>query len=303
MANRRMFAKNIIDTDAFMDMPPTTQNLYFHLCIHADDDGFVGNPKKIIRSVGAAMDDFKILIAKRFVLVFESEVIVIKHWRIHNYIQKDRHRKTTYTKELESLTENEYGAYTEKEVMDTECIQNVSKMDSQVRLGKDRLVKDNIDKGTKKRFAPPSLQEVIDYCLKKRYTFQAEAFHAFYESNGWKVGKNPMKSWKAACITWQKRESDPINPKQPDKKPNFVDVRQIEMKVEKELCKIATDAQIKKLMDQIPERFWWMINKYLQKRYPDGGPAAFARCEREVKASMAQVSDLVAETVKGFGDE
>jgi hypothetical protein len=88
MAERRMFAKIIIDSDAFLDMPLSTQALYFHLSMRADDDGFINNPKKIQRTIGATDDDFKLLIAKHFVIPFDSGVVVIKHWKIHNYIQR-----------------------------------------------------------------------------------------------------------------------------------------------------------------------------------------------------------------------
>lgn len=113
MAERRMFAKTIIDSDAFLDMPLSAQALYFHLSMRADDDGFINNPKKIQRMVGASDDDCKLLILKRFILTFESGVIVIKHWRIHNYIQKDRYRETVYLQEKSSLYLNENNAYTE----------------------------------------------------------------------------------------------------------------------------------------------------------------------------------------------
>lgn len=113
MAERRMFAKTIIDSDAFLDMPLSAQALYFHLSMRADDDGFINNPKKIQRMVGASDDDCKLLILKRFILTFESGVIVIKHWRIHNYIQKDRYRETVYLQEKSSLYLNKNNAYTE----------------------------------------------------------------------------------------------------------------------------------------------------------------------------------------------
>ena len=141
MALRRMFSKKIIDTDAFLDMPTSSQLLYFHLAMHADDDGFVSSPKKIGKTIGSSDDDFKVLIGKRFVLVFESGVLVIKHWKIHNYIQSDRYTATTYIKELNSLGINEFGAYTE---LNTKCIHDVSKEYPQVRLGKVSIGKDNI---------------------------------------------------------------------------------------------------------------------------------------------------------------
>lgn len=114
MANKRMFSKQITSSDAFMDMPATSQLLYFHLNMEADDDGFVGNPKRIIRMISAGEDDFKILVAKRFILSFESGIVVIKHWLIHNLIRGDRYTETTYKIEKSTLGKNEYGAYTEK---------------------------------------------------------------------------------------------------------------------------------------------------------------------------------------------
>ena len=146
MAERRMFAKTIIDSDAFLDMPLSAQSLYFHLAMRADDDGFINNPKKIQRMVGASDDDCKLLIAKRFIITFESGVIVIKHWRMHNYIQKDRYKPTLYKDEMSRLTLKENNSY-------TECIQDVSNVDTQVRLVKDRLVEDSIgDKCTRHKY-------------------------------------------------------------------------------------------------------------------------------------------------------
>ena len=136
MAERRMFAKTIIDSDAFLDMPLSAQALYFHLSMRADDDGFVNNPKKIQRMIGASDDDCRLLVSKRFVLTFESGVIVIKHWRIHNYIRNDRYKETVYTKEKSVLKLDKNNAYTE---MDTNGIPTVDQMETQVRIGKDSL--------------------------------------------------------------------------------------------------------------------------------------------------------------------
>lgn len=141
MAERRMFSKKIIDSDAFMDMPLSTQALYFHLSMRADDDGFINNPKKIQRMVGASDDDLKVLIAKRFILTFESGIIVVKHWRMHNYIQKDRYKPTDYIEEKSMLEVKKNGSY-------TECIQDVSTLDTQDRLelgqSKDSVGEDSI---------------------------------------------------------------------------------------------------------------------------------------------------------------
>lgn len=111
MAEKRMFSKKIIDTDWFMDMPASTQNLYFHLSMRADDDGFVASPKRIIKLIGATEDDYKILIAKKFVIPFESGVCVITDWRINNYLRNDRHTDTIYKDEKNSLILNEAGKY------------------------------------------------------------------------------------------------------------------------------------------------------------------------------------------------
>lgn len=113
MAERRMFCKTIIDSDVFLDMPLSSQALYLHLSMRADDDGFVNNPRKIQRMIGASDDDLKILLAKRYILGFESGVIVIKHWRINNYIRNDRYKPTVYIEEKGMLTVKENGSYTE----------------------------------------------------------------------------------------------------------------------------------------------------------------------------------------------
>lgn len=125
MANKRMFTMKIVDSDSFLDMPLSTQCLYFHLNMRADDDGFIGNPKRICKLIGCNDDDLKLLIAKRFVLVFDNGVIVIKHWRMHNTIQKDRYTPTTYSDELKQLGIKDNKSYT-LSPMETKCIQNVS---------------------------------------------------------------------------------------------------------------------------------------------------------------------------------
>lgn len=127
MAERRMFAKTIIDSDMFLDMPASTQMLYFHLAMRADDDGFINNPKRIQRMIGATDDDMRILLAKQFILSFDSGVIVIRHWKIHNYIQKDRYRQSIQPERELVEVENDktYKA------LDTGCIHNVSKSDTE----------------------------------------------------------------------------------------------------------------------------------------------------------------------------
>lgn len=113
MSKRRMFSADIVMSDAFVDMPISAQALYFHLVMRADDDGFIGSPKQVMRMLGASDDDVKILLAKRFILTFESGVVVVKHWLIHNLIRADRYKETTYKREKATLGLNENGAYTE----------------------------------------------------------------------------------------------------------------------------------------------------------------------------------------------
>lgn len=136
MAERRMFAKKIIDSDAFLDMPLSTQALYFHLSMRADDDGFIDNPKRIQRTIGCADDDMRLLIAKQYIIPFESGIVVIKHWKIHNYIQNDRYIKTLNVVEKEQLGVAENKEYF---LTNEQCIQDVSKSDTQVRLGKNNI--------------------------------------------------------------------------------------------------------------------------------------------------------------------
>ena len=213
-AERRMFAKTIIDSDAFLDMPMSTQCLYFHLAMRADDDGFLNNPKKVQRMVGASDDDLKLLLAKNFLIVFESGVVVIKHWKIHNYIRNDRYKPTVYEDEKAMLKEKENGAYT---LGIPSGIPNGYRLDTQVRLGTDsiELGKDRVDdadKPPRTRFTPPTVDEVRAYCTEKGYPVDAERFVDYYTSNGWMVGKNKMKDWRAAVRTWAKKDSQQKKP-------------------------------------------------------------------------------------------
>ena len=149
MAERRMFAKSIVLSDAFLDMPLSARCLYFTLGMLADDDGFVSSPRAILRQCGATQDDMLILLQKRFLLTFDSGIIVIKHWRINNYLQSDRKKDTSYKDELRTLMLDENNAYTERKGTESEgekpCIQNVSKMYTQDSIGQDRVGKDSVE--------------------------------------------------------------------------------------------------------------------------------------------------------------
>ena len=215
MAERRMFAKTIIDSDAFLDMPISARLLYYDLAMRADDDGFINSPKKIMKFVGATNDDMNILIMRKFIIPFNNGVVVIKHWRIHNYIRKDTYNETSYKEEKAMLELDENKAYrlTSDGSVDGSL--------TQVRLGKVSIGKDSIDKDntplisplgeTEKkssRFNPPTLEEVEQYCVERNNKVDAQSFIDFYESKGWYVGKNKMKDWKAAVRTWERNRSN-----------------------------------------------------------------------------------------------
>ncbi|MBA5939060.1 DNA replication protein [Leuconostoc citreum] len=156
-----MFSKKVTDTDTFLDMPLSTQALYFHLNMHADDDGFIDNTKTIQRMIGSSDDDRKLLVAKQFIIPFENGLVVIKDWRVHNYIQGDRYHKTQYINEKSQLVVEENNMYTKR-------VQDVSNMDTQVRLGKDRLGKDSKDilSGSDEPDHVP-YKEIVDYLNEK----------------------------------------------------------------------------------------------------------------------------------------
>ena len=150
-----MFTGKITESDAFLDMPLTSQCLYFHLCMYADDEGFVKNPKRIQRMIGASDDDMRVLIAKNFLLAYESGVIVIKHWKMHNAIRRDRMHDTEYVEEKSMLYVKENGAYTldpnkGQPLLTVKCPSNDGQMSgkchTEIRLDKNRLDKVRLDK-------------------------------------------------------------------------------------------------------------------------------------------------------------
>ena len=151
MAERRMMSKKIIDTDNFLDMPQSTQCLYFHLLLRADDDGFIQSPKSIMRITGCKDDDLKLLIAKGFVIGFETGVIVIRHWRIHNYVQSDRYSKSELQEAKCVELKNKVYEVVEPPInpdnicMDTKCIQNGYNLDTQIRIDKIREEENRIE--------------------------------------------------------------------------------------------------------------------------------------------------------------
>lgn len=324
MAERRMFAKTIIDSDAFLDMPLTAQCLYLHLSMRADDEGFVNSPQRIVRLIGATEDDLECLIYKKFILSFDSGVVVIKHWKINNYIRKDRLVETMYKEEKQQLREKGNGAYT-LEGLDAKTQRKIAYQNSElpysfsykirqyfdhqpcpichypmdnyergihrpsiqhnipislggkheldnisvichscnvsirnketgklnneevkkawadicqsevsigkvsigknslgkVNLGKDNISADKAAPTTQKRFKKPTIEEIQAYCQEKELEVDSQRFYDYYESNGWKVGKNPMKDWKATLRNWQRNDK---NYSKKSKIPDFSEV-------------------------------------------------------------------------------
>lgn len=231
MADRRMFASQIVESDAFTDMPISAQALYFHMGMNADDDGFINNAKKVIAIIGASTGDLSILIDKRFILAFPSGVYVIKHWRMANTIQKDRYHPTAYEDEMSSLVIKENKAYTEKESLTNKvsessetslskaCFQGsgkpVSKVSesSETQLDKldqlDKLEEINMEatKNTRKRFIPPTLDEVREYCESRNSSVDPVKFFDYYSAGNWKDSKgDSVKNWKQKVITWERKE-------------------------------------------------------------------------------------------------
>lgn len=159
MADKRMISNTIYDQDEFLDMPTTARDLYTYLNLAADDEGFVGNAKSIMRKIRASEDDLKILLAKRFILSFETGigVVVVKHWLIHNTLRQDRIKETTYLKEKQTLELNEYGAYTEHN-------EGVRQVSDKRRLNNTNLIYTDLD------FDLSFIKEIIDYLNIKTNT-------------------------------------------------------------------------------------------------------------------------------------
>ncbi|MBO3729646.1 conserved phage C-terminal domain-containing protein [Lactobacillus paragasseri] len=194
---RRMISSKVVDTDNFLDMPSTSQNLYFHLLMHADDDGFLGNPKTITRSIGAHQDDLTLLVEKGYLFVFEDGAIAIKDWFIHNYIPKDRYHETVYKedkKKLEVTETQQYRLVTRSPIvqdtdskqddsdmdtksehdvnsLDTSCIQDDNNVYTEDKLSKDNNNKlsssENVDPEPKQKSQKIPYEKIIDYLNRK----------------------------------------------------------------------------------------------------------------------------------------
>ena len=217
MAERRMFARAVTGGARFLRMPVTSRLLYYDLGMAADDDGCV-EAFAVMRMTGATEDDLKVLVSKGFVKILNDDLVsLILDWKVNNYIQKDRYHPSIYAKLLNDQS------------VDTECIQDVSNLDTQVRLGKTSIDKASIGEAStgevragepaqsakppaRTRFSPPSVREIEDYCTEKGFLLDAERFVDYYASIGWRVGKNPMKDWRAAVRTWVKKDTPKPEP-------------------------------------------------------------------------------------------
>lgn len=209
MANKRMFALDVIDTDRFCDMPISARLLYYELGMRGDDEGFVQNPKKIMLTTGTTADDLKILAAKGYVILFDSGVLVITHWRQNNFIQKDRFHETTCLAEkaqIQTTDSKIYELLPSGNKLDTPCIRTVSDLEAQIRLDKTRVEK-KTRAPSSRRFTPPSVDEVAVYCRERGNAVDAQRFVDFYASKGWKVGSAGMKDWRAAVRNWERQDN------------------------------------------------------------------------------------------------
>lgn len=212
MAQRRMFSDKIVDTDAFLDMGSGSQLLYFHLCMRADDDGFVSNPKKIMRMIGSQDDDYKILIAKRFVIQFQSGVCVIKHWLIHNLIRQDRYNETQWIKEKEQLVIDEKTKKYSLNTDETIVIPNGNQMAPQVRLGKVSIGKDSL-KNIYGEFENVLLteeehQKLLDKYGEKNTNILIEELSGYMAST-----KKKYASHYATLLNWARRKIQTVQDK------------------------------------------------------------------------------------------
>ena len=207
MARRRMFSLDVVDTDRFLDMPSSTQALYFHLGMRADDDGFVASPKRTAAMCGCSADDLNLLAAKGFVRPFESGVLVIVDWRKNNQIRPDRYTPTQFLDEKAQLGIPAVNQSTYQQV-------------PQVSIGKDRTGKVSIkrerkaDKPPRPRFTPPSEDEAITYfCGQGSSATEAKSFVDYFTANGWKGGGRAcMKDWQAAARNWIRRAGQYSHP-------------------------------------------------------------------------------------------
>ena len=201
MAERRMFAKAVVNSARFLRMPQTSRLLYYDLGMAADDDGIV-EAFTVIRTTGAAEDDLRVLAAKGFVTVLNDDLVsYIADWNTNNQLRKDRYHPSIYAELLVKLGDGNQ--------METDWQPSGNQMETQYSIVKDSTVKESVsaDKPPRAtRFTPPTLEEVTAYVSERGSKDDPQGFIDFYASKGWFVGKSPMKDWKAACRNAEKWE-------------------------------------------------------------------------------------------------
>lgn len=225
-----MFSKQVIDSDAFSDMPLTAQALYFHLAMRADDDGFVNSPKRIQRGIGASNDDLKLLAAKGFIIPFETGVVVITHWKVHNYIRKDTYTETAYQDEKAALQLKDNKVYF---LPSTDCIRTVDEPSTQYRLDKNSIdiCAEQLHSSTPETEEAPFISLVLnDKSNFPVYQKQVNEWEELYPAvnvaqelrnmSGW-LNSNPKKRKTKSGILrfingWLSREQDSGGSKQAD---------------------------------------------------------------------------------------
>lgn len=195
MAERRMFAKSIIGSARFLRMPPSSRLLYYDLGMYADDDGVV-EAFSVMKQTSATEDDLRVLVSKGFVTVLNEDLVaLIADWNTNNFIRSDRYHPSIYKDLILQLND---GIPSDNQVATIGI----------PRLGKDSIGKDSLDKDSigkpNKRFTPPTVEEVEDYINEKGYNIDAHKFVDYYTANGWRVGKSPMKDWRAAVRNWSR---------------------------------------------------------------------------------------------------
>lgn len=205
MAERRMFTKKVTDDDNFMALSASAQALYLHLSMSADDDGFCNQVAISMFKAHASVQDLEALLEKRYIYQFENGVIVIKHWRMANALRKDRYTPTAFQEELSKLDIKDNGSYT---WLPDGC-QMVANCLPQNSIEENSIEESSVNNNKpQKRFIKPTLEEVQAYCQERNNGVDAQKWYDYYSANGWKVGRNPMKDWKASVRTWERNDKD-----------------------------------------------------------------------------------------------
>lgn len=210
MANKRMFALDVIDTDRFCEMPVSARLLYYELGMRGDDEGFVQNPKKIMLTTGTTADDLKILAAKGYVILFDSGVLVITHWQQNNTLKNDRFRSTQCLEEkaqIQTTAQKTYRLLSSGTSLEPERNQLGNEAEPQRNLTELNKAEKKTRTSSTRRFTPPTVEDVESYCRGRRNAVDAQRFVDFYAASGWMRGKSPIRDWKACVRTWEKNDN------------------------------------------------------------------------------------------------